>query len=104
MKLVLTTPLPQGWERETDPEGNVVYHYKGNYNSNPQSQINYLNISNDELTPIHPLESFFRKTFANVVKHQMDDNYSDTIKKIVVDQLSSIKIGEVMNKAQAEQK
>ena len=105
MKIALTTPLPEGWERETDPEGNVVYHYQGINKTGSQSNgADWLNISNDELTTKHPLEIFFRKTFANVVKHQMDESYANVIKNTVIDELSRIKLEDVEAKKLAQKK
>ena len=45
MRVILSAPLPQHWEREIDPEANVLYH----------------NTQTGTLTYTHPMNQFFTR-------------------------------------------
>jgi hypothetical protein len=51
MKIILSSKLPHNYEREKDPDGNVVYH----------------NTLTNEVLVNHPLEMLFRRNFAMVI-------------------------------------
>lgn len=85
LKIILSAPLPENWERETNPEGQVLYH----------------NTKTDELVYTHPMELFFRITFARVVKQKLTADYGQTLTKIILDQISKVHVHELRQKEAA---
>lgn len=56
MKIILSAKLPFGYTREVAPEGNVVY----------------VNENTGEFSTHHPQHIFFRKTFAKIIKGEIN--------------------------------
>jgi len=72
MAVALTAPLPQHWERESTPDGEVVY-----YNS-----------ETDSVSFSHPLHLFLRNTFARVVRSRMNADHEKVVKNMITDKLT----------------
>lgn len=74
MGIILNSKLPEGWSKENGPNGKIIY-----YNS-----------YTDELTLDHPMSMFYRKTFAKVIKSNMDSTKENVIEGLIVDEISKM--------------
>jgi hypothetical protein len=76
MGIILNAKLPQGWSKEKGPNDNTIYH----------------NSYTDELTVDHPMSMFYRKTFAKVIKSNMDSTKEKIIEGLIVNEVTKMSI------------
>lgn len=88
MGIILNSKLPEGWSKENGPNGKVIY-----YNSHT-----------DELTLDHPMSMFYRKTFAKVIKSNMDSTKENIIEGLIVDEISKMSMDKLSKRKAAYEK
>lgn len=76
LKIILKAPLPYGYSWEKAPGGKTVYY----------------NELTGEMSPIHPLGSFFRKTFAKILVGEKAYRFAGLVEKIVTDEVTKVSV------------
>jgi hypothetical protein len=79
MGIILNAELPAGWSKEKGPDDNTIYH----------------NSYTDDLTVDHPMSMFYRKTFAKVIKSNMDSTKEKIIGGLIVNEVSKMSINKL---------
>lgn len=82
MKIILQAELPDGWARETDPNGKIIYH----------------NTVDDEFVFEHPMHVFFRKTFNRILNSEFDKTHEKVVENLVLDEVSKLSIDKLKQK------